>query len=219
MLRGFLANSARYLVLVVTVLAVLDRFGVETTSFIAILGAAGLAIGLALQGALSNVAAGVMILFFRPFKVGDFIGGGGQTGTVKTVSLFVTHMNTPDNVEVIVPNSQMWNTPISNYSYNETRRLDLVFGIGYGDDIDHALRVLNEIVTADARSLSDPAALFVVGELGDNSVNLIVRVWCAAGDYFPLKFDLLKAVKQRFDAEGISIPYPQRDVHIISGDA
>ncbi len=217
MLRGFLANAARHIVLIVTVLAVLDRFGVETTSFIAIIGAAGLAIGLALQGTLSSVAAGVMILLFRPFNVGDFIEGGGQTGTVKSVSLVVTHLNTPDNVEIIVPNNRMWNTSIQNYSHNDTRRLDLTFGIGYGDDIDQALDVLKDIVCNDDRALADPEALFAVGELADNSVNLIVRVWCARGDYFGFKCDLLKAVKQRFDAEGISFPYPQRDVHIIAG--
>jgi len=220
MLTNFFASTARYAVLVFTILAVLEQFGVQTTSFIAVLGAAGLAIGLALQGTLSNVAAGVMIMIFRPFKVGDYIEGGGHGGTVKSVSLFVTHIATPDNVEIILPNNQLWNTPVKNYSHNDTRRLDLVFGIGYGDDIDHAMTVINDIVTADERTMDDPEHLIVVGELGASSVDIIVRIWCQAGDYWTLKWDMLKTVKQRFDAEGISIPFPQRDVHLFneSGD-
>jgi len=214
MLTGFLSNAVRYTVIVLTVLAVLDRFGVETTSFVAILGATGIAIGLALQGTLSNVAAGVMILFFRPFKVGDFIEGGGQSGTVKEVSLFVTHISTPDNVAIILPNNQLWNAAIKNYSYHDTRRFDLLFGIGYDDDIDKAMAILREMIDADERCHDDPKPLIAVGELADSSVNLVVRIWCASGDYWPLKFDLLKAVKQRFDKEGISIPFPQREVHI-----
>lgn len=218
MIRGFLANTVRYAILVFTMLAVLDRFGVETTSFVAILGATGLAIGLAMQGALSNVAAGVMILFFRPFKVGDFIEGAGQSGSVKSVSLFLTYLNTPDNVEVILPNSQLWNAAIKNYSFNETRRLDLLFGIGYGDDIDKAIDVIKSIIDADSRSLNDPEPLIVVGNLGDNSVDLVVRVWCKGSDYWDLKWHMLKTVKQTFDKQGISIPYPQRDVHLIATD-
>ncbi|MDD9878667.1 MAG: mechanosensitive ion channel [Magnetovibrio sp.] len=219
MLTGFLSNTVKYVVIVVTVLAVLDRFGVETTSFVAILGATGLAIGLALQGTLSNVAAGVMLLFFRPFKVGDFIENGGQTGTVKTVSLFVTHINTPDNVEIIIPNNALWGSAIKNFSYNTTRRVDFVFGIGYDDDIDKAMALIEEIVGADERVHKTPEPVIVVGELGASSVDLIVRVWCAAGDYWALKWDTLKGVKQRFDAEGISIPYPQTDVHLYKTDA
>lgn len=214
MLSGFLSNMVRYVVLIVTVLAVLDRFGIETTSFVAIVGAAGLAIGLALQGTLSNVAAGVMLLFFRPFKVGDFVEGGGHTGVVKSVSLFVTHMKTGDNVEIIIPNSQLWGAAIKNYSFNETRRVDFVFGIGYDDDIDKAMGLIHEIVAADERTHKDPEPFVVVGELGASSVDLIVRIWCDSGDYWGLKFDVTKAVKQRFDAEGVSFPYPQTDVHL-----
>jgi len=202
------------LILILTVLAVLDRFGVETTSFVAILGATGIAIGLALQGTLSNVAAGVMILLLRPFKVGDFIEGAGHSGTVKEVSLFVTHIATPDNVAIILPNTQLWNTAIKNFSYHSTRRLDLVFGIGYDDDIDRAMGVLNEMIAADERCHDDPEPLIAVSELADSSVNLLVRIWCASGDYWALKCDFVKAVKQRFDAEGISFPFPQRDVHL-----
>lgn len=219
MITGFAANGVRYAILAVTVIAVLERFGVQTTSFVALLGAMGLAIGLAMQGTLSNVAAGVMILFFRPFKVGDFIEGGGVSGTVKTVSLFLTNLNTPDNVEIILPNSALWNASIKNYSFNRDRRLDLVFGIGYGDDIDQAMGIINSIIDGDDRCRKDPEPLVVVGNLGDSSVDLIVRVWCKGGDYWALKWDLLKTVKQTFDKEGVSIPYPQRDVHIINPSA
>jgi len=186
----------------------------KTTSFVAILGATGIAIGLALQGTLSNVAAGVMILLLRPFKVGDFIEGAGHSGTMKEVSLFVTHIATPDNVAIILPNTQLWNTAIKNFSYHSTRRLDLVFGIGYDDDIDRAMGVLNEMIAADERCHDDPEPLIAVSELADSSVNLLVRIWCASGDYWALKCDFVKAVKQRFDAEGISFPFPQRDVHL-----
>lgn len=218
MLTGFLSNMVRYVIIVVTVLAVLDRFGVETTSFVAIVGAAGLAIGLALQGTLSNVAAGVMLLFFRPFKVGDYIEGGGHAGTVKTVGLFVTHASTPDNVEIIIPNSQLWGSAIKNYSYNPKRRVDFVFGIGYEDDIDKAMGLIREIVSADERTHADPEPFIVVSNLGDSSVDLTVRIWTDAANYWPLKFDTIKAVKQRFDAEGVSIPFPQRDVHLYKAD-
>ena len=218
MIRDFLSNAVRYAILIFTLLAVLDRFGVETTSFVAILGATGLAIGLAMQGALSNVAAGVMLLFFRPFKVGDFIEGAGQSGTVKSVSLFLTYLNTPDNVEIILPNSQLWNAAIKNYSFNQTRRLDLLFGIGYDDDIDKAMGIIGSIISADDRCKTDPEPLIVVGNLGDSSVDIIVRIWCTGSDYWDLKWHLLKTVKQTFDKEGVSIPYPQRDVHLISAD-
>jgi len=214
MLTGFLAAAVRYTVLILTVLAVLDRFGVETTSFVAILGATGIAIGLALQGTLSNVAAGVMILLLRPFKVGDFIEGAGHSGTVKEVSLFVTHIATPDNVAIILPNTQLWNTAIKNFSFHATRRLDLVFGIGYDDDIDKAMEILKEMIAADERCHGDPEPLIAVGELADSSVNLLVHIWCASGDYWALKCDFVKAVKQRFDTEDISFPFPQRDVHL-----
>lgn len=213
-LTVFLSNAIRYLVLIITLLAVLDRFGVETTSFIAILGATSLAIGLALQGTLSNVAAGVMLLFFRPFSVGHFIEGGGQAGSVKSIGLFVTHLNTPDNVEIIMPNSALWGAAVKNYSFNPTRRVDLVFGIGYGDDIDKAMSIIAEIVAADERAHKDPEPVIVVGELGASSVDIITRVWCTGGDYWALRWHLLKTVKERFDAEDITIPFPQRDVHI-----
>ena len=218
-LRGFLASLTRYLVLIFTVVAVLNRFGVQTTSIIAVLGAASLAIGLALQGTLSNVAAGVMLLFFRPFKVGDYVEAGGLAGTVKAITLFVTELSTPDNVQILAPNSQIWGSAVKNYSFHETRRVDLVLGIGYEDDVDKAIGVVEALAKADGRVLDDPAPMVVVGELADNSVNLVIRVWCQAGDYWPLKFDMTKALKQRMDSEGISIPYPQRTLHVVGSTA
>jgi len=218
LITGFASNGVRYAILIFTGIAVLGRFGVETTSLIAVLGAMGLAIGLAMQGALSNVAAGVMILIFRPFKVGDFIDGGGVSGTVKSVTLFLTYLNTADNVEIILPNSKLWNSAIRNYSFNPTRRLDLSFSIGYDDDIDKAIRTIDSIIRAEERALDEPAPLVVVGNLGDSSVDLIVRIWCKSADYWALKWYMLKSVKQAFDREDITIPYPQRDVHLIQYD-
>ena len=214
-LTRFFAAIARYTIIAFTVIAVLGRFGVETTSLVAILGAAGLAIGLALQGTLSNLAAGVMLIFFRPFKINDFVEAGGTSGTVKEISLFTTEMATPDNVKVIVPNSQIWGGTIKNFSGNETRRVDFVFGISYEDDINQAIGVIENLIAADSRAHQDPAPQLVVGELADSSVNIIVRVWAAAGDYWGIKFDLTKAVKEAFDQKQISIPYPQQVVHHI----
>jgi small conductance mechanosensitive channel len=215
-LTGFLANLARYVVLIATVLAVLAQFGIETTSLIAVLGAASLAIGLALQGTLSNVAAGVMLMLFRPFKAGDYVETAGIAGSVKSITLFVTELATPDNVQIMVPNSQVWGTIVKNYSHHATRRVDLVIGIDYGDDIDKAQAVVQQVVKADSRVLADPAPMVVVGNLGENSVDLTIRVWCQAGDYWPVKFDLTKTLKQRFDAEQLTIPFPQRMVHMVN---
>ena len=217
-LTGFLANLARYVVLIATVLAVLAQFGIETTSLIAVLGAASLAIGLALQGTLSNVAAGVMLLFFRPFKTGDVVETAGIKGSVKSITLFVTELATPDNVQILVPNSQVWGTVVKNYSHHETRRVDLVLGIDYGDDIDKAQSVVKQVAAADTRVLADPAPMVVVGNLGESSVDLTIRVWCQAGDYWPVKFDLTKTLKQRFDAEKLNIPFPQRTIHMVKAD-
>jgi small conductance mechanosensitive channel len=218
-LRGFLSSLTRYLVLIFTVVAVLNRFGVQTTSIIAVLGAASLAIGLALQGTLSNVAAGVMLLFFRPFKVGDYVEAGGLAGTVKAITLFVTELSTPDNVQILAPNSQIWGSAVKNYSFHATRRVDLVLGISYEDDVDKAIGVVEALARADDRVLDDPAPMVVVGELADNSVNLVIRLWCQAGDYWPLKFDMTKTLKQSMDSEGISIPYPQRTLHVVGSAA
>jgi small conductance mechanosensitive channel len=214
MLTGFFASLAKYLVLAITVIAVLNQFGVQTTSLIAVLGAAGLAIGLALQGTLSNVAAGVMLLFFRPFKIGDYIDASGITGTVKSVGLFVTELATPDNVHIVAPNAQLWGTAIHNYSHNDTRRVDLVVGVAYEDDVEKALAILLDMAKADERVHADPEPFAAVAELADSSVNVTLRVWCDADNYWPLKFDLTKAIKASLDREGISIPYPQTQVHL-----
>ncbi len=214
-LRGFFASLTYYAVIVFTVIAVLAQFGVETTSFIAVLGAAGLAIGLALQGTLSNVAAGVMLLLFRPFRVGDYIEGGGLAGTVQSITLFVTELATPDNVQIIAPNSQLWGSAIKNYSFHPTRRVDLAIGIAYEDDIDRALEACIDEVKKDSRVHGDPAPMAAVTDLGDSSVNFTVRFWCDAADYWGLKFDLTKNLKNRMDAENISIPYPQRTIRTI----
>ena len=215
MLGSFFASLARYLVLIFTGLMVLSQFGVQTASLIAVLGAAGLAIGLALQGTLSNVAAGVMILIFRPFKIGDYVEAGGQAGTIQAVTLFITEMVTPDNVQIIVPNSQIFGSSVVNYSFHDTRRVDLALGISYEDNIEMAVEAINQTIAADARVLKDPEPMVAVSELADSSVNFVIRVWCNASDYWALKFDMTRALKEKMDSEGISIPYPQQTVHMI----
>lgn len=212
-LTRFFGSLVRYAVIAFVVIAALQQFGVEATSLVAIFGAAGLAIGLALQGTLSNVAAGVMLLMFRPFKIGDFIDAGGQAGTVKEVGLFTTEMATPDNVKIIMPNSAIWGQAIKNFSGNPTRRVDFVMGIDYGDDINVAMATINRVMGEETRKLDDPEPMVVVGELADSSVNLIVRVWVNADDYWGVKFDLTKKFKEQLEADGISIPFPQRVVH------
>lgn len=213
-LRHFLTSVVRYAVIVFTIIAVLERFGVETTSFIAILGAAGLAIGLAFQGTLSNIAAGVMLLIFRPFKVGQYVEAAGTAGTVERISLFVTELNTVDNVHIVIPNAQLWGSSVKNYSYNATRRVDIDVGIDYGDDIGKAFDVILGVAAADGRVNADPASAVMVTGLGASSVDLQLRVWCAAADYWGVRFDLTRAVKEALDAAGITIPFPQRTVHL-----
>lgn len=215
-LIGFLGSLAKYAVTAFTVIAVLQQFGVEATSLVAVFGAAGLAIGLALQGTLSNVAAGVMLLLFRPFKVGDVIDAGGHTGSVKTISLFTTELATPDNVQIIIPNGAIWGTAIKNFSHNDTRRVDLLMGIDYGDNIDAAIATIKRVIGEEARALSDPESMVAVSELADSSVNLVVRVWVNASDYWGVYFDLTKKLKEQLEADGISIPFPQRVVHMAS---
>ncbi len=214
-LRGFFASFAKYFIIVFTVLAVLAQFGVQTASLIAVFGAAGLAIGLALQGTLSNLAAGVMLLLFRPFKMGDYIEAAGLSGTVKGITLFVTELATPDNVQVVVPNGQLWGASIHNYSFHDTRRVDLTLGIGYEANIAEAKAAILDEIGKDARAHADPAPMVAVLGLGDSSVDLVVRIWCKAGDYWGLKFDMTEALKNRLDRDGISIPFPQRAVHIV----
>ena len=217
-LRPFLASLMRYAVLAFVLIAVLSAFGIETTSLIAVFGAAGLAIGLALQGTLSNLAAGVMLLIFRPFKVGDYVDVGGLAGTVKQVSLFVTELATPDNVQIIVPNGQVWGSAIYNFSFHDQRRVDLVLGIDYGADVGKARAAVLDVIAQDARVLDDPEPFVEVGNLGYNSVDLTIRVWCNSGDYWPLKFDLTGALKERMDQEAISIPFPQRTIHMVQAE-
>ena len=186
----------------------------QTASLIALLGDAGLAVGLALQGSLSNFAAGVLIVLFRPYKVGDWIEGGGIAGAVEEVQILTTVLKTGDNKRVIVPNSQIMGTTITNYSANETRRVDLVVGVSYSDDLDKVRKELQDLVDADERILKDPAVTIAVSELADSSVNFVLRPWVKTADYWAVYFDLTERVKKRFDEVGISIPFPQRDVHI-----
>ncbi|MDF7800693.1 mechanosensitive ion channel [Pontiellaceae bacterium B1224] len=195
-------------------IAALEKLDVKTASFIAILGAAGLAIGLALQGSLANFAAGVLMLIFKPFKVGDVIDAGGNVGSVLEIGIFTTIMKSPDNKKMIVPNSVVTGGTITNINTFGTRRVDLVAGIGYSDDIDKAKKVLNDIIAADERILKDPAVTIAVVELADSSVNFVVRPWVNSADYWGVYFDTTEAIKKRFDEEGISIPFPQRDVHL-----
>jgi len=215
----FLSSLIYYLLLTFLILAVLSLFGIQTTSFIAVLGAAGLAIGLALQGTLGNFAAGVMLLVFRPFKIGDYVEAGGTAGTVKEIGIFSTTMHSPDNVRITVPNSGVYGSIVKNYSYNETRRNDMVFGISYDDDISKAVDVIQLALNADDRVLQDPAPVIAVGELADSSVNLLVRPWCTGADYWGLRWDLTRKIKEDLEAAGCSIPYPQQDVymHQVSG--
>lgn len=217
-LTKFVVSLVRILLLMVIAIAALNSLGVETTSLIAILGAAGLAVGLALQGSLSNFSAGVMIIIFRPFKAGDFVEAGGTSGSVEEIRIFNTLLKTPDNKIIIVPNSNIIGNNITNYSAQDTRRVDMVFGIGYGDDIKKAKDILNRLITEDSRILQDPAPTVAVGELADSSVNFVVRPWVKTADFWAVKFDFTEKVKLTFDAEGISIPFPQRDVHLYNED-
>lgn len=215
MVARFTATIARYGVLVFAVIAALDQFGVETTSFVAVLAAAGFAIGLAFQGTLGNLSAGVMILVFKPFRQGDFIEGGGTSGTVEDVHLFMTELKTPDNVQIIMPNGQLWNTAIKNYSFHPTRRLDLLLGIGYGADIGTAVEAIREMANADERVHPEPSPMVVVSNLGESSVDLTIRMWCNATDYWGLKWEFTRALKEKMDELGIEIPFPQRAVHMV----
>jgi len=213
-LTSFAAHLVYMAGMVLLVISVLGQLGVNTTSFAAVLAAAGLAVGLALQGSLGNFASGVLLIFFRPFRVGDFVEAGGVSGTVEEVQVFASTLKTPDNKRITVPNSAITGGSIVNYSANPTRRIDLVFGIGYGDDIEKARQILERVLSDDTRILRDPAPLIAVLELADSSVNLAVRPWVNSGDYFTVRCDLLEKVKLEFDRQGISIPFPQRDVHM-----
>ncbi|MBE2212522.1 MAG: mechanosensitive ion channel [Opitutaceae bacterium] len=213
-LTTFASSMAYFGLLAMVALASLNKLGIETTSFVALIGAAGLAVGLAVQGSLSNFAAGVLIIIFRPFRLGDYIEGGGTAGVVKEITILTTVLATPDNKKIIVPNSAIMSGNITNYSANDTRRLDLTFGVSYGDDLSKVKRILEEMVAADPRCLKDPAPTVGVLALADSSINFAVRPWVKTSDYWGVHFDMQMKVKQRFDAEGITIPFPQRDVHL-----
>lgn len=217
-LKPILSSIVRYIILAFVIVAVLDQFGVETTSIIAVFGAAGLAIGLALQGTLSNIAAGVMLLLLRPFNIGEFVDAGGVSGTVEEIGLFTTRFKTPGGLFVVAPNSGLWNSVITNYSRNPLRRIDFVVGVGYGDDLKGASAEMEKLMIADPRIINDPEPQVFVTELGDNSVNMTLRCWVNTPDYWPTLTDLTRDAKLKLDEKGYSIPYPQRDVHIISGN-
>ncbi len=217
-LRPFFASIVRYAIIAITLVAVLARLGIQTTSIIAVLGAAGLAIGLALQGTLQNIAAGIMLLILRPFKVGDYIDAGGTAGTVDEIGLFTTDMTTFDGIYLSVPNSALWNTSILNYTRLPTRRLDIPVGIAYEDDVEKALSLLLEKLRTDSRVLADPEPQVMVTALGESAVDLNLRCWSLREDFWALRFDLNKNAKLWLDSAGISIPFPQRDVHLISAN-
>ncbi len=213
-LRQFLKSLLSMLLKVLLFIAVISMLGIEMTSFVAILAAAGFAVGMALSGTLQNFAGGVMIILFKPFKVGDFIDAQGYTGTVKEIQIFNTILKTPDNKTIIIPNGGLSTGSLTNFSTEPQRRVDFTFGIGYEDDIDKARNVILGLIDKDERILKDPAPFVAVSELADSSVNFVVRVWANAADYWGIYFDMTENVKKAFDKEGISIPYPQTDVHL-----
>lgn len=210
----FVAGLVYYLLLAFVVIAVLGMVGIQTASLVAVMGAAGLAVGLALQGTLSNFASGVLLLLFRPFRVGDYIEAAGVAGSVRAINIFTTALTTPDNVGIIVPNATIWGQVIKNYAAHETRRIDLVVGISYDDDIEQAVQAVHRVLEAEGRVLQDPAPTVAVSELADSSVNLVVRPWCARDDYWDVRFGLTRQLKEELERAGCSIPYPQRDVHV-----
>ncbi|MGH1367941.1 MAG: mechanosensitive ion channel family protein [Maritimibacter sp.] len=209
-LGAFAASMLRWLILLVTFIAVLNVFGIEATSLVAMLGAATLAIGMALQGTLSDLAAGFMIILFRPYKLGQFVQVDGTSGTVKDINLFFTELATPDNVQIIVPNGKAWGAIIQNFSHHGTRRVEITIGIDYGDSSDEAMAVMARVARGDARVMNDPEPWFRVTNLGDSSVDVTARLWVQAADYWDVKFGLTKAYKEAFDSAGLSIPFPHQ---------
>ena len=211
---GFTSSIAYIAMMAFVIVAALGQLGIQTTSFIAILGAAGLAIGLALQGSLANFAAGFLMIIFRPFKVGDVIEAAGVTGKVNAIHIFTTTLTTPDNKTIIIPNAKLGGDNIINYSTQETRRVDLTVGVAYDADLKEVRSILEDIVSKDSRVLSDPAHQIAVSELADNSVNFVFRMWVKSADYWDVFFETNELIKTRFDDAGIGIPFPQRDVHL-----
>jgi len=218
-LETFVCNLVRVSLMVVVVIAAIGAIGIQTTSFIAIFGAAGLAVGLALQGSLSNFASGVLIVLFRPYRVGDFIEAAGIAGSVEQVQILTTILKTGDNKQIIVPNSQIMDSIITNYSANPTRRVDMVVGVSYDDDLDKVRKTIEDLIAAEDRILAEPAPTIAVSALADSSVNFVVRPWVNAADYWGVMFDMTEAIKKRFDKEGISFPFPQQDVHLYKQDS
>ena len=218
-LESFVCNLVRMVLLTFVIIASVSALGIQTTAFIAVIGAAGLAIGLALQGSLSNFASGVLIVLFRPYKVGDWVEAAGVAGTIVEVQILTTVFKTGDNKSIIVPNGQVMNSIIINYSANDQRRVDMVVGVSYDDDLDKVRATLEDLIAADNRILDDPACTIAVAELADSSVNFIVRPWVKSGDYSGVKFDLTEAIKKRFDKEGITFPFPQQDAQLYSATA
>ena len=213
-LVGFIAGIIKSILMLFVIVAALGKLGVDTTSLIALIGAAGLAVGLSLQSSLQNFAAGVMLIVFRPFKTGDFVEAAGISGVIEKITIFTTQMRTGDNKQMIVPNGQIYGGVITNFSAKETRRVDMIFGIGYDADIKKAKEVLNDILSKDERILEDPKPVVAVSELADSSVNFVVRPWVNSADYWAVFFDTHEAVKLAFDEAGISIPFPQMDIHL-----
>jgi small conductance mechanosensitive channel len=214
---GFVGSISYIALLAFVIIAAIGQLGIQTTSFIAILGAAGLAIGLALQGSLANFAAGFLMIMFRPFRVGDFIEGAGVAGVVESIQIFTTTMKTGDNKTIIIPNAKLSGDNIINYSAKPTRRVDMTVGVAYDADLSNVRDVLKDIISKESRIHADPEPLIAVAELADSSVNLVVRVWTDTGDYWAVMFAMNETIKNRFGAEGIGIPFPQRDLHIVSG--
>ncbi|HSD69339.1 MAG TPA: mechanosensitive ion channel domain-containing protein [Woeseiaceae bacterium] len=218
-LVSFVSSLVQWGLMAFVIIAAITKLGVQTASLVALIGAAGLAVGLALQGSLANFAAGVLIVLFRPYKVGDWVEAAGVAGSVVQVQVLTTILQTADNKQIIIPNGQIMSSIITNYNANTTRRVDLVVGVSYGDDIDKVRRALEEVTSADSRVLRHPECQIAVSDLGESSVNFVVRPWVNATDYWDAKFALTEAIKKRFDKEGISIPFPQRDVHIFQNSA
>lgn len=218
-LVGFFSSLLYGALVVFVVLAAISKIGVQTTSFIAVIGAAGLAVGLALQGSLSNFASGVLLIISKPFVAGNFVKIGGEFGTVVQVGMLHTELKSPDNIKVVMPNSSVMGGAITNFSAHDTRRADMVIGVSYSDDLTKVMEVLNDMISKDERVLEEPAPFIGVSELADSSINFVLRPWVKASDNWQFKCDFQKAVKERFDAEGISIPFPQRDLHVFQENA
>lgn len=217
-LSGFISSLLYFLIMAFVVIAVLARFGIQTASFVAILGAAGFAVGMALQGTLANFASGVMIMLFRPFKTGDFIDAAGIKGSVKEIAIFSTTLSTPDNIKIMVPNGKLYGDIIKNFNGYDTRRVDMTMGIGYDSDINKAMEIINDLLSKESRILADPAPTVAVAELADSSVNIVVRPWVNASDYWGVFFDFHKNCKEAFDAAGVEIPFPQTVVHMAKNE-